>query len=177
MVFIDGAYLRKTMKDLFDDDQLDWIKLRNFLVDKFNESASPFRADLIRIYYYDAQVAHGDPEYKQQKAYFDDIKLKKQYSLRLGEAVRSGHGELRQKGVDILIAVDALTKAYQNHFDTAIFLIGDRDFIPLIKAVKDAGKKVHGFYYKRTAALELRLHFDFRHLLKKRELKRLRMAE
>jgi uncharacterized LabA/DUF88 family protein len=39
------------------------------------------------------------------------------------------------------MSVDAVTKAYQSHYDTAIFLLGDADFIPLIEAVKDAGKK------------------------------------
>ena len=120
MVFIDGAYLRKTMRDLFNDESIDWIELRNFFVDKFNDLAEPFSANLIRIYYYDAQVAYGDAEYKQQSAYFRKIRGKKQYSLRLGEAVRSGHGELRQKGVDILVAIDALSKAYENHFESAI---------------------------------------------------------
>lgn len=177
MVFIDGAYLRKIMRDLFDDDKIDWAELRNFLVEKVNESAEPFTANLVRIYYYDAQVAHGDPQHKPQSAYFDKIKLKKQYSLRLGQAVRGSEGELRQKGVDILIAIDTLSKAYQNHFDTAIFLVGDRDFLPLIKAVKDTGKKIHGFYYTKATALELRLEFDFRHPLTKRVLRRLRMIE
>ena len=174
MVFVDGGYLRKTMKDLFHNDEVDWIKLRDFFVRKYNIPAQPFRANLIRIYYYDAQVAHGDAEYKQESLYFRKIRGKKQYSLRLGEAVRGGHGDLRQKGVDILIAIDALSKAYQNHYEAAIFLMGDRDFIPLIKAVKDAGKKTYGLYYRRTAAKELRFEFDIRYSLTKKELSRLR---
>ena len=48
--------------------------------------------------------------------------------------------------------------------------MGDRDFIPLIKAVKDAGKKTFGFYYKRTAAKDLKFEFDVRHSLTRREL-------
>jgi len=177
MVFIDGGYLRETLMDFFGDDAIDWVALRNFFVEKFNELAEPFNGNLIRIYYYDGIVPSGDKDYQKQSKYFGKIRLNKQYSLRLGEAVRNGQGKLRQKGIDILLAIDALTKAYENHFDAAIFLTGDRDFLPLIKAVKDTGKKVFGFYYKKTTPIDVRVEFDVRHPLTKRELKQFALKQ
>lgn len=44
------------------------------------------------------------------------------------------------------MATDALTKAYRNQYNTAIFIVGDGDFIPLIEAVNDAGKKTICIY-------------------------------
>lgn len=174
MVFIDGGYLRETMKEFFGDDIVDWIALRKFLIEKFNELAEPFSANLIRIYYYDGVVSYRDEDYQKQKRYFNKIKLKKQYSLRLGEAVRDGRGKLRQKGVDILMAIDTLTKAYEKHFDAAIILTGDRDFLPLVRALKDTGKKIYGFYHRKTAPKDLRLEFDIRHTLTKTDFKQMR---
>lgn len=41
-------------------------------------------------------------------------------------------------GVDTLIAIDTVTKAYQNHYDVAVLLEGDDDFIDVVKAMKNA---------------------------------------
>lgn len=84
------------------------------------------------------------------------------YTVRFGELVKSSKEEPRQKGVDILMAIDALTKAYQNHYDTGMFLIGDRDFIPLIQAVKDTGKKTIGIYCDAHCSKELMNVFDMK---------------
>jgi len=169
MVFIDGGYLRETMRSLFGDDEIDWIALRDFFVKKFSEVGEPFHANLVRIYYYDGMVPSDDEDYRKQRRYFRKIRTKRQYTLRLGQAVRDGRGRLRQKGVDILLAIDALTKAYENHFDVAIFLTGDRDFLPIVRAVKDTGKKIFGFYQKKTTPLDLRVEFDVRYSIKKND--------
>ena len=54
-----------------------------------------------------------------------------------------------------------LTKAYQDHYDSAAFLGGDDDFIDLIESVKEAaGKRVYGFYFKHTVSQRLLEKFD-----------------
>ena len=55
----------------------------------------------------------------------------------------------RQKGVDILMAIDVLTMAYLDYCESGFFVLGDRDFKPLIDAVKDSGKKTFGFFQIR----------------------------
>lgn len=47
-----------------------------------------------------------------------------------------------QKGVDVLIATDLMSHAYQNTFDAAILCSGDLDLLESIKVVKNLGKKV-----------------------------------
>ncbi|MBI2579850.1 MAG: NYN domain-containing protein [Candidatus Aenigmarchaeota archaeon] len=47
-----------------------------------------------------------------------------------------------QKGVDVLIATDLLSHAYQDNFDVAIICSGDLDLIESVKVVKNLGKKV-----------------------------------
>ncbi|MDH5449247.1 MAG: NYN domain-containing protein [Candidatus Bathyarchaeota archaeon] len=165
MIFIDGGYLRKLFNDLFGDDNIDFLKLRNYMLDLYNRTPiNPFRANLIRTYYYDGITDKKEKEYEKQREYFDSLSLKNSFlTVRLGEAVKKSDGSLRQKGVDILICVDALTMAYLDYYDTGLFLLADRDFIPLIKAVKNAGRKTFSFCYQGQFSKELAQIFDFRY--------------
>ncbi|MBI5970782.1 MAG: NYN domain-containing protein, partial [Deltaproteobacteria bacterium] len=47
---------------------------------------------------------------------------------------------------DVNIAVDMLTMAFKNIYDTAILVSGDGDFEKAIKGVKDLGKHVENAY-------------------------------
>lgn len=149
MVFIDGGYVRRIFSDLFGDDKIDFRGLLRCLLKNYEAIPSnPFRGNLIRVYYYDA-IADEEhtKKYREQKRYLTKVTRNFYYTLRLGHLVKLGDGKWRQKGVDILMTVDSLTKAYLDHYDTGLFFLGDRDFIPMIDAVKDAGKKTVGFYY------------------------------
>ncbi|HML03923.1 MAG TPA: NYN domain-containing protein [Candidatus Bathyarchaeia archaeon] len=184
MIFIDGGYLRKTYRELFGDDKIDYLALPRGLLNLYE--ATPFnifRADLIRAYYYDAIVSEKEPERDEQQKYFNSVSGNFSITVRLGELVKSSKGEPRQKGVDILMAIDTLSKAYMNHYDVAMFLLGDRDFIPLIEAVKNSGKKTFGFYYgiedekgqiDSKVPDELSRTFDFRVALLEETLKKWR---
>jgi len=148
MIFIDGGYVRKVYRDLFGDDNIDYQGFLNCLLRNYEAIPSnPFRGDLIRAYFYDAIVDEDAKEHGEQRRYFTKVTRNFFYTPRLGHLVKLDSGELRQKGVDVLMTVDALTKAYLNHYDAGLFFLGDRDFIPMIEAIKDAGKKTVGFYF------------------------------
>ena len=49
-----------------------------------------------------------------------------------------------QKGVDVYIACSMLKHAFENQYDTAVILSGDKDFLPVIEMVRDMGKRVEG---------------------------------
>lgn len=162
MVFIDGGYLRETFKKRYGHDNIEFGRLSLGFILFLNEYPyNPFQADLIRIYYYDAIVDKRHPDYESQRAYFDSIEDESKYTVRLGEHIESPRG-LKQKGVDILMAIDAITKAYTNQYSTGIFFMGDRDFVPLIRAVKEAGKKTMGVYCETNSANQLIRTFDMR---------------
>jgi len=82
------------------------------------------------------------------------------FDVRLGRLVYSKNGEARQKGVDSLIAIDMLSKAFKKDYDEAILLAGDSDFTEVVKAVKDAGIKVAGAFFKENTSKELIQSFD-----------------
>jgi hypothetical protein len=47
-----------------------------------------------------------------------------------------------EKGVDVMLATDVVTNAYNDHYDTAIVVSGDADFYPALQAAKDVGKHI-----------------------------------
>jgi uncharacterized LabA/DUF88 family protein len=172
MIFIDGGYIRRIFSDLFGDDNIHYWRLRNDLQKWYNAIPSnPFRANLIRAYYYDGIADESEAEYQQQRAYFDNLRESCVFmNVSLAEAVKQSDGSFRQKGVDVLLAIDSLSMAYLDIYDSGLFLLGDRDFIPLIEAIKATGKKTFGFLYKRNVSEKLRWTFDYRIILNKEKI-------
>ncbi len=48
----------------------------------------------------------------------------------------------RRKGVDITLSTDMLLHAARKHYDIAVLVTGDADFVPLIQAVQGEGARV-----------------------------------
>ncbi len=171
MIFIDGGYLRRGVNRILQDDKADekisFKKLRELVVSHI--AAENIRPELIRAYCYDAQAnVQKQPEkYNKQKEYFEKIQSKKSYELRLGRQVEGKDGS-RQKGVDIMLAIDMLSKGFLKHYDIAAFVGGDDDFLDLIYAVKNlAGRRVFGFYFSHNATKAMQESFDVEIVLDK----------
>lgn len=63
--------------------------------------------------------------------------------------------------MDVYIASDMLSKAYENHYEIAVVIMGDRDFLPLVDAVKNlTGKRVFGVVFDKHYTEDLRYAFD-----------------
>jgi uncharacterized LabA/DUF88 family protein len=150
MIFVDGGYLREYIKKKWGSQELatgpfqsltreliQYVQFRNIY------------GELIRTYYYDAIVDEKEKdERERQSKFFDTLRTLPFCTVRLGRLKTARKEPRRQKGVDILMSIDMLTKAYENHYDIAILVAGDGDFVDLVEAVKDAGKRVYGAYIK-----------------------------
>jgi len=176
MVFIDGAYLRKYTKEKYGTDLLNYYNLGH----KLALTAVGSHPNLIRIYYYDALGSMKDAEKVQdqleratvkgrttqliaeQEKYFEIISKQEFVTIRLGRLVVANKETPRQKGVDILMAIDMLAAAYENQYDWAVLVAGDSDFLELVKKVKHMGVNIMGFYFKDHVAKELVNEFDRR---------------
>ena len=121
MAFIDGGYLREEFKKKFSSDSINYTVLKNRFREEFNANCNGnYRGDLIRAYYYDAIVEPSSNEYGAQEKYFSEIRKINSYEVRLGRLNsrgENGKGGFKQKGVDVLLAIDMITKAYQNHYE------------------------------------------------------------
>jgi len=104
-------------------------------------AARPMQPDLVRAYYYDAIPDDENKLEGERKKLLTNFEQLDNYQLRKGR-LKDGRnptelGKRKQKGVDILLSIDMLSKAYENHYDIAIILSGDDDFLDLVEAIKD----------------------------------------
>jgi uncharacterized LabA/DUF88 family protein len=54
----------------------------------------------------------------------------------------------RTKQVDISLAVEMLSHSTRKHFDTAVLIAGDQDYVPLVRAVQAEGCRVHVWFFQ-----------------------------
>ncbi len=180
MLFIDGYYLAKNVTGKLGG-MINYDKLAKYLNThaRFDNRIGPI---LIRAYYYDGKPDLRDVENfevsKQdevRKKIEDALKVQHEeltkirntdlFDVRLGHAVVTGNLDFRQKGVDLLIGIDMITKAYQGQYDIGVLVAGDSDFIELVQAVKNIGPRIVGVYFKGNIRNELTDSFDKRFVL------------
>jgi uncharacterized LabA/DUF88 family protein len=155
-LFIDGAYLRKVCNDFMND---------LFGVDAEIEYAAlgpAFGAS--KIFYYDClddASRQDEPEvdYRarvdQQQISFDRINSIPGFHVRLGTISGSKPGRLRQKEVDVQLAVDMLTHAFNHNMAKATLLSGDLDFRPVVMSLIQLGMWVRVASKNSTASKDL----------------------
>jgi uncharacterized LabA/DUF88 family protein len=166
MIFIDGGYLRDGLRTIFGHDRVDFGALAIRLL-QLTQRSSYLQGELVRTLYYDAIVdpAEEREEYQKQNAYFEKIRRQNFYEVKLARLIKTSDGTYRQKGVDVLLAIDMITKAYQGQYEIAVLLSGDDDLVEAVKVVKDAGKHVYGAYFDHNASKRLVETFDVRQTL------------
>jgi uncharacterized LabA/DUF88 family protein len=164
MVFVDGENLSIRWKEQiggqnlpthvqYEPDVFVWSDILNMRNHR--------HCNIIRKYYYTSTVGDND----KRNLIFDRLKS-------LG--IESPHVFPRTKAkgskrVDITLSVDMLTHAYQKNYDAAVLVAGDEDYVPLVTAVKNAGRRVFLWFMdsglspalKRTADY----HFDIASIL------------
>ncbi|MDA1280253.1 MAG: NYN domain-containing protein [Chloroflexi bacterium] len=134
MVFIDGSNLYHVLTQGCGRHDLQF--------DKFATKLANGR-QLQRIYYYNIrQESDSNPNMRTEQQKFLDSMYDTPYvEVRLG--IWKQRGDIMvEKGVDVMLATDLVTHAYDDHYDTAIVVSGDADFYPALQAVKDVGKHV-----------------------------------
>lgn len=164
MAFVDGGYLESNLKKAWGNDiTINYSTFRENLLGYVQKGGSGLSGYLVRIYYYDA-IEEGKMTLEQE-AKHELVNGTDAFELRLGRLIRDGNGDLKQKGVDALIATDMVEKAHLNHYDVAVLVAGDNDFLDVVKAVKNAGKQVFGFYFDKLTSKELKNSFDMKHAI------------
>ena len=131
MVFIDYRNVYESTKFLGDDVRLDLYRLTQILV------AS---RDLVGAYVFDARKRIPD---KNDTTLATHDRLREQgFRVIARESLVYRENKVEQKEVDVSLACEMLEHALLNHYDVAIVVSGDRDFVPAIQRVQAAGKRV-----------------------------------
>lgn len=145
-IFIDGGYLQKVLENEFGYAKLDFAKLvREMHGDDF----------LIRAYYYNCMPLQGESaeerlRYDNARRFYAALNKIPHFEVRFGRLVER-NGELTQKRVDILFAIDLVLLALKKRISTAYILTGDSDFVPAIQVAKNEGVVVHLFHGKKRS--------------------------
>ena len=152
MIFIDGSNLYHSLKAHFRRTDLDIGKFCQRLLGK---------RQLIRIYYYNAQVGRKEePErFKDQQKFFSGVTARPYTELRLGRLVYNNWpgSPPYEKGVDIQLATDMITHSFKGNYSVAILVAGDSDYVGALQAVKDNGKNVEvALFGKERTSVPLR---------------------
>ncbi len=144
-VFIDGNYLRRayedTMRQFFPD--VDHCNI-DFLALKTAVGAS-------KAFYYDA-VDDDAPDATARREHLEYIRSLDGFHVREGTLSRD---KKRQKRVDIQLAVECLTHAFNKNLWHATLVAGDLDFKPLVDALVNLGVHVHVYYEPKSGARRL----------------------
>ena len=147
-IFIDGSNLYYSLQDL-KVDRIDFKKL----VDLLKKERL-----LVSVFYYNAplDISVDSKKYWEQQKFFDALRRIPGFNVVLARLRKhkqdDGTYKFEVKGDDIYLAVDLVSGAYENLYDTALIVSGDEDFVPAIKKVQKLGKKVENIYFCTTSS-------------------------
>lgn len=145
--FIDGGYLDKILKDEFSSTRIDYKKLPEWMANGI---------EIYRTYYYNCLPYQGNPptpeesqRYAKALKFYDLLERLPRYEVRRGRLVKYADNILRQKGVDVYLAIDLIKLSVKQIITHAAILAGDSDFLPAIKAAKEEGIIIYLFYSEK----------------------------
>lgn len=85
-------------------------------------------------------------------------------------------GKIREKGVDVKIAVDLAVGAFEDIYDVAILISSDTDLIPAIKYIKYRKKRLEYVGFSHAPSFAMIKCSDFRRLLLPEDIRKFQEA-
>lgn len=173
-IFIDGGnFYRKIRQDdlIPKGTKFDYVKFAEFLAQGRSVLSKSYYIGIVRNH--DKTAKSQDMVRNQQKllsALENDG-----YQIKRGKIVYDN--KIREKGVDVQIAIDLVIGAAENSYDTAIIVSSDTDLIPAIKYIRSKGKTVEYVGFSSTPSLGMIKESDDRILLRKEQLDTLRLID
>ena len=141
IVFIDNSNIFNGFKKY--NIKADYEKLKNVICRD---------RELHGIFLYEGVVYPISPE---KKRWYEELNKRSGYVIKTSFDKIAPSGVVEKK-VDIKIAIDIISLAYEKAYDIAVLVSGDGDFVPVVKKVKelDKGMEVWAFRYSMANALK-----------------------
>ena len=161
-IFIDGGnfYRKIRESDLVPKGmRFNYVKFAEFLArDRIIASKS----------YYIGIVRNHDQSEKSRKMVESQQKLlsgleNDGYEIKRGKIVYDN--KIREKGVDVQIAIDLVIGAVENAYDVAVVVSSDTDLIPAIRYIRSKGKRVEYVGFSKAPSMGMIKESDDRILL------------
>lgn len=156
-LFIDGGYLRASYNSVMSK----FFGAAAVHKAEINFQAIQVWANATKVFYYDslddaskggesAEALKGRTD--KQKRYFGEIDSIPGFHVKFGSVTGK---KRQQKQVDVLIAVDMLSHAFNKNMKRASLLSGDLDFKPVVDALIYHGTYTRVVYERTSAAKDL----------------------
>jgi len=121
-IFVDGANIDTPAREA--NLRINYVKFRAYLVGTRN---------LVSATFYESWTANLG-----KRAFYHDVR-KAGFDVKLGPRILY---QEKQKEIDVQIAVDMVSGAYDNQFDVAVLGSGDGDMAPIVRKLKSMRKEV-----------------------------------
>ena len=121
---------------------------------------------LISTFYYNAplNIQVNPKTYWEQQKFFNELRKIPDFNVILCKLRKhkrkNGNYVFDVKSDDVHLAVDLVSGAYEDLYDTAIIVSGDEDFVPAIKKAQKLGKKIINAYFKSSSSASLKKTCD-----------------
>ena len=140
IIFIDNSNLFHSFQSL--NFHCDYNKLKKVIKGKRNLLEANIYSGLMY------------PVRDKEKAWFSSLN-KMGYILKTRAIKVAPNGKKVEKRIDVLMAVDIISSAYEKCVDTLIIVSGDSDFVPVVKKLKDLNKKVEIWSFRRLLSQQM----------------------
>jgi len=108
--------------------------------------------ELQNIFLYEGVIYPISPV---KKKWYNDLRNNSGYIIKTSFDKISSNDTIEKK-IDIKIAIDIISLAYENAYDTAVLVSGDGDFVPVVKKLKELDKNVELWAFKYSLANTLK---------------------
>ena len=145
-IYYDGHYFYKVSNyykfDHFRQTRISISGLHNYICD---EISAKLNIDIENCKITEAHYFRGRSlKANSEKAilgerYFEDALTKEGVALHYLPLIRGNNNELKEKGIDVSLALDAYKKASAKTFDVFVLIAGDGDYLPLVRELQSMG--------------------------------------
>ena len=142
-IYYDGHYFYKVSNYYkFDHQRQARISVSGLHSYICNEVAGKFYTDIDNCKVVEAHYFRGrSPKTGSEKAivgerYFEDALTREGVDLHYLPLVRGANNELKEKGIDVSLALDAYKKAVAKTLDILVLIAGDGDYLPLVRELQ-----------------------------------------
>ncbi len=168
-VFIDGGNLYRLLKEhgILPGKRFDYSAFVNFLLRGRALSSKTYYVGIVRNH--DGTTQSQKMVEGQQK--FLTNLAGQGFNIERGRIVYDH--KIREKGVDVKIAVDLVVGAMEHQFDTAVLVSSDTDLIPAVKYVVGKRKKIEYVGFSTRPSLGMTKECSLSVLLLQEDLEKL----